>query len=783
MSNTDNKSSELDRTASLRTSRRLSSAQGDDDDYDLSMGVADGFRPMELSQNHVSRPSVSSIDPISARVPPPRPSSTSKPHWPRESLTLRHDGSSTTSDSADETEPSRSSSASTESPFVDPVTPYEGPSGPSFPYQMYPQNVRLARTASLATTSTVPISERSYNGPRGPTHPYGMYPQNTVAEADGMANRPAQNDINVGFPGAADNYQRRIGPEGEEAADLIGPDGHTEQLPPYTRYPEETYNRKALGLETPQPRQAQPMLAIPGAGGIGMATRNPEFASTEDLSIANSPQSRQSVRSFTSDASQREISAAAALPVTDEKAEAQPRSWRTMARRKVMGVVPCWAIVLAIVVLLMMGIILGAVIGTVFSHNFRKRPQQDGPPSPAVTPSNWDTQPVATLPAELPPLPEGMYAMPLMNTRAPNTCFNDTTQAQAWNCNLIFAQLSMTIRRLAGEPNISDYTFAFSYNDTYTLKKGVYSYGMQPPDLTDVKLRLVTDVYESSRGPAWNFEIPYNKTVILPEPFLTPSTTASTTATATAKKRSHKDPRMFFGGDFKRKSVAQVGDKPWICRWDGTFLETFIYAGQNSSFSHPVESNGIATTSSSGDNGVSAATASPTEAAGASTTDPVKRLALRDEFKPSQVSHDGPKDHYTTPITEAPSVTTTSITPTSSLSSWFDKDNPMPPNPLSVYPRVLKVEERRVPGFANVVPVCRQYEIIDEYKDPRPALDANGDPIEVLLFEEEEEEDAAAFEPERLRRSIIEEYLGIRSSHSAKLANDMSDCGCMWWLT
>lgn len=351
------------------------------------MGIADGFRPVEAPQAHPSRSPITTFrDAPTAQVPPPRPSSITKPHHRDESLSLQHDGSTTESDT-DITQ-SRTSCLSETSPFVDSEEPYEGPSGPSHPYQMYPQNVRVARAASVATTSTAPISERSYNGPRGPAHPYGMYPQNTVPEADGMPNRTAQDEIGVGFPGATDNYQRRIGPDGEDVADLIGPDGHTEQLPPYTRYPEETYNRKAMGVETPQPvpaqplqslqplpaQPAQPILAIPGAGGIGIATRNPEFASTEDLNSINSPQSRQSVRSFTSDGSSRTLNDAS-RSTTNEMDEKKPlKEWQVTAKRRVWGIVPCWAIILAGIVLVLMGIVLGAVIGTVLPHGKKPPP-------------------------------------------------------------------------------------------------------------------------------------------------------------------------------------------------------------------------------------------------------------------------------------------------------------------------------------------------------------------------------------------------------------------------
>jgi hypothetical protein len=179
----------------------------------------------------------------------------------------------------------------------------------------------------------------------------------------------------VGFPGTADPYQRRLGPEGEEAADLIGPDGHTEQLPPYTRYPEQAFAQKALGMNVAQSTSTsmltQPNLPIPGAGGIGLATRDPEFSSTEDLVSA---QSRGSIRSFTSEASNHAINTAA-LAVTNEK-ESTP-NWKIAARRKVWGVLPCWAVVLGGVVLVTLSVILGTVIGTVLGPHLKKGSPHD----------------------------------------------------------------------------------------------------------------------------------------------------------------------------------------------------------------------------------------------------------------------------------------------------------------------------------------------------------------------------------------------------------------------
>ena len=276
---------------------------------------------------------------------------------------------------------------------------------------MYPQNVRVARTMSTTTASTVPISESSYSGPRGPSHPYGMYPQSDGAEIGSGQDH----SIPLGFHGLPDQYQRRIGPDGEEAADLIGPDGHTEQLPPYSRYPQESYVRKVGAVEdtnhptqqgalpatatpvatattTPPPAAAAAAALVPltivapavappatqlapdvavtsGAGGIGLATRNPEFDSTDDL---GSPQSRHSSRSFTSDSTQSQNGL---QPFQDGMTEKGKRlkPWQIWMRRKLWGIIPYWALCMTGLILLLMGIILGSVIGTFLTRQKKPR--------------------------------------------------------------------------------------------------------------------------------------------------------------------------------------------------------------------------------------------------------------------------------------------------------------------------------------------------------------------------------------------------------------------------
>ncbi|KAL0934229.1 uncharacterized protein CTRU02_211028 [Colletotrichum truncatum] len=756
-----------ERRASLRMSARPSTTT-DDDDYDLqAMTISDGFRPADLSASHApisstTNPStgsavVSRDSPATQRAAPPsRPSSIAKPPRAHDPLALRHDGSTgqLTGSSI-----SRVSSASTDSPIIRSESPYEGPSGPSHPYQMYPQ-----RTNSVATSSTARMSERSYAGPRGPTHPYTLYTQNTVA-----VDSHEGDSIPVGFPGRSDNYQRRMGPEGEDIADLIGPLGHTEELPPYTRYPEQAYARKQPGempgglqqpsqsslpqqqeeqqsqvrqqqtlpssrqQQQPEQQQSQPVInitaasvtPIPGAGGIGLATRNPEFESREDLRLQPS---RMSSRTLTSDAaSQHEINTAAEAYAE----KSTDRKWQKRAKRRMFGVIPYWAICLLAVGLVLMGIILGAVIGTFFAKH-KKPPgrHQDDEPIPLVIPTaTVDIKPLATLPPDLPSMEVGTFGLPpLIASQAPSTCFNDTTQSQAWTCNIPFTSYVMTVSRIANELPISDYTLkltTFNDSDRNDASFNMISWGTQPPLIIDpLKMRLVNDTSEPGRGAAWFAQMTYNKTVIVAEDrFPGVSTTRPS-----SKKRWNGPPPS--SGDFSRKGVkgAQAGDRPWICTWPGTLLEVFVYPAQNNSYQRKPTST---------TRPLAAATFPP-----ATSTPFLVRHGLVTTIYPSAVPTERPRR------------------------------SPPPP-----YPQVIKFEERRVSLDQTKNAFCRQVEVCDDGENTVPVLNDEGQPVEVMIMENRQTVAIADS-----KRWIHEDSFLVSRDRPTR-TSQLSDCGCIWWFT
>ncbi|KFY40451.1 hypothetical protein V494_03493, partial [Pseudogymnoascus sp. VKM F-4513 (FW-928)] len=387
----DHQSSDLDRRASQRYSVRQSVDDTIDEGDDLygleTMGVSDGFRPSHIqNHNRISSDSSSQLNRSSSRSAPPRPPSISKPRMV-DNFALRHDGAPESSslgppaERSESTPLSRTTSTSTDAPIIVPDGPYQGPTRPSHPYRMYPQTGRPARTGSVATTSSFPASEQSYSGPNGPTHPYGMYPQNTVPESEADDVAPAAN-IPVGFPGLAGNqYQRRLGPDGEEAADIIGPDGHTEQLPPYTKYPDEVFARKIMPTASGS-GPSGPLTTTSGAGGIGLATRNPEFSS-ENLAISpiepTSPRSTLSVRSG-------EPVRNGDAPGVGEAESEKPaeKKWKTMAKQKVCGFLPVWALCLIVLCIIVIALLVGNVLGVMVTKRRDSNDDKHNGPPPTM---------------------------------------------------------------------------------------------------------------------------------------------------------------------------------------------------------------------------------------------------------------------------------------------------------------------------------------------------------------------------------------------------------------
>ena len=214
-------------------------------------------------------------------------------------------------------------------------------------------------------------------------------------------------------------------------------------------------------------------------------------------------------------------------------------------------------------------------------------------------------EPFSQLPENLTGLETGPWDLPPLRVgQSPNMCFNDTTQSEAWSCDLPLRWYSLSISEIPDADEVENYEL------TLTAVNGsdnMYLWGTQQPSISDpVKLALVNDSFQPSRGPAWWFKKNYNKVVIIPEDNLEGPKNQKRDWTYTGPPRPGFDPTRFMS----KNPGPQDGEKPWFCTWPNTTMEVFIYPSQNISVRY------TSTSSSS----TSSLSTSPTSSAAPSET-------------------------------------------------------------------------------------------------------------------------------------------------------------------
>lgn len=240
-------------------------------------------------------------------------------------------------------------------------SPYHGTNGPSHPYAMYYQDNGVGRTQSNATASTFRSVPRSYTGPSRPTHPYGSYAQDTASADELSITAAAPRVTPLGSATRDQRYQRRLGSDGEDADDIIGPDGHTEQLPPYTRYANDL---------PPKESPSEPDVpADPQQNPFGDSQASPSPSSARQLLFENS---------------------GPAAGLSTQNAESTRRSRQTdggghfkelvteRSKKKICGLVPVWLLVLLIV--LIIGVVIGGAVGAGIRHARHSVQTEPAPP-------------------------------------------------------------------------------------------------------------------------------------------------------------------------------------------------------------------------------------------------------------------------------------------------------------------------------------------------------------------------------------------------------------------
>ena len=181
-----------------------------------------------------------------------------------------------------------------------------------------------------------------------------MYPQNVFADPEDSDASPVDESIPVGFPGHSNNdrFHRRLGPEGEEQ-DIIGPDGHTEQLPPYSRFPDDIADK---GLSMADSRS-----------GVEVH----QLSSNEDL-IPNTD-GRNANPTLVDASNQRTSRTLEQMESGVAEKTWSEKSWKEKRQTRFCGgKFPCWVLILAAGLVVLLAAIIGGIVGRVLAHEHAK---------------------------------------------------------------------------------------------------------------------------------------------------------------------------------------------------------------------------------------------------------------------------------------------------------------------------------------------------------------------------------------------------------------------------
>lgn len=231
-------------------------------------------------------------------------------------------------------------------------SPYSGPSAPSHPYGMYPQMTRNPSNASQSTFRSIPDS--SFLAHTRPEHPYHMYPQNTVEAEDEDI---TANGIPLGFP-RGNQFQASSGGSSGEVGDIIGTDGHIEQLPPYTRYADNTVAKGNMDdLNRRRLSRASRISQVPTQVSEAATAPNPL---SESSSAALLPTAR---GEFEHDR---------------EEEIAKKEGWKHRATKKAIGGLPVWVVILICLSVIFSAIVGGVVGGVIGNQQGAERAYANG---------------------------------------------------------------------------------------------------------------------------------------------------------------------------------------------------------------------------------------------------------------------------------------------------------------------------------------------------------------------------------------------------------------------
>jgi hypothetical protein len=268
-------------------------------------------------------------------------------------------------------------------------------------------------------------------------------------------------------------------------------------------------------------------------------------------------------------------------------------------------------------------------------------------------------------------------------------CLANAEQFNAWTCNVAGPPIVLQMNYNPAHPSATMWDLIVSqFPDNVTY------YGASQPQFKIPSVKIVQDLVDPDRGPALHFQAMYDKKVIVPYNLLT----ADDGSNARIKREAWA----------AAQAQVKPGDKPWICYWNDTWIEGFIYQ-QNSTFtdvssttpastssvptsdsysSHPYESSSDVYNAQMATRSKSAPAPTPTDGSGAAEEEV---YSLRSERVTKR-----------TPVNIVPRIDNLQTS-----RGYYNTIQPLP--------RAIKLEESRYPDPDQNPAYCQRFQYLDNH--------------------------------------------------------------------
>lgn len=308
---------------------------------------------------------------------------------------------------------------------------------------------------------------------------------------------------------------------------------------------------------------------------------------------------------------------------------------------------------------------------------------------------------VTSTPTGLLALPTGVfYVDPGRPVKDSAGCL-PASQQGAWSCGLPDDLVSVELDTSGTFPSMS--FKSFETDDVW--------YGVQPPNVDDSNLALVTDSQLNNDTYAYHFQSSYNKFVILHEEELT-----LTPSERRRRKRDSNTSTISWDSMLSYNGKAlDSQDHPWFCYWPKTLIEALVYIGNDSVVDGP-DRDAVGD-----DDGISNTKDSPARLPESVTENEDKTAGSSSTSTPSTPTANGESTVSTS--LEKNAAANVVITPAPNPIKGVAGDTADPPDPtpaqnintvdkrnddaaVKLCPRKIKIQERRVPNETALPPTC-----------------------------------------------------------------------------